>query len=153
MNDSFQLEIPIPSDDDGYVLLQCSHCGEFFKATPSDFKDNGVLEIYCPCCGLTNDNYITEDVIELAQSMVKNVAMKIIYDELKKMERKFAKGIVTFNAGKKPETEPENPIRSGIEALNIVKFPCCNRTAKIKLMLKMTGCYCPFCGVKNYEIE
>lgn len=63
------------------------------------------------------------------------------------------KGIITFKAGKRPKHENEDPIHSGIEAMEICNFPCCKRTAKIKPLLKMTGAYCPFCGVKNYEIE
>lgn len=153
MEDEFRMEISVPADVDGYVLLKCSHCGTYFKATPSDLKDDGILEITCPSCGLTSDNYFTEDVLELAYSMVKNKVNDLIYDEFKKMERKFNKGLVTFKAGKKPTHEPENPIKSGIEALQITNFPCCNRSAKIKPLLKMSGCYCPFCGVKNYEIE
>lgn len=153
MSDTFEMSISIPSDDDGYVLLQCPVCGTYFKVTPSDYKDDGVLQIFCPSCGLSSESYLTEDVIELAEAMVQNVAMDMIYDAFKKMEREFKHGPVTFKAGKKPKHEPENPIRSGIEALEITSFPCCKRTAKIKPLLKMTGCYCPFCGVKNYEVE
>ncbi len=69
------------------------------------------------------------------------------------MERQFRKGPVTFKAGKRPKHEPENPIRSGIEALEIVSFPCCKRTAKVKPILSMTGCYCPFCGVKIMKLN
>lgn len=153
MGNEFSIEIPIPTDDHGYILLQCSHCGILFKSTPADIEDDRVLEIYCPSCGLTNDNYITEDVLELAVTIGQNKAMDIIYDEFKKMERQFKKGPVTFKAGKRQKHEPENPIRSGIEALETATFPCCNRTAKVKPILKITGCYCPFCGVKNYEVE
>lgn len=153
MDDELQMDIPIPTDNDGFVLLQCPNCGTFFKTTPSDMQDDGVLEIFCPSCGLTSDSFLTEDVIELAIAMTKNKAMDQIYDEFKKMERQFSQGAITFNAGQKPKHDPENPIRSGIEALEIATFLCCNRTAKVKPMLKMTGCYCPFCGVKNYEVE
>lgn len=153
MSDTFEMSISIPSDDDGYVLMQCPNCGTYFKAMPLDIEDDGVLQIYCPSCGLVGENYITEDVLELATAMVQNKAMDMIYDEFKKMERQFIKGPVTFKAGKPPKREPENPVRSGIEALEIVTFPCCKRTAKVKPLLKMTGCYCPFCGVKNYEVE
>lgn len=153
MSDTFEMSISIPSDDDGYVLLQCPNCGTFFKATPLDIEDDGILQIYCPSCGLASESYLTEDVIELAEAMAQNVAMDMIYDAFKKMEREFKHGPVTFKAGEKPKREPENPIRSGIEALEITSFPCCKRTAKIKPLLKMTGCYCPFCGVKNYEVE
>lgn len=147
------MEVTIPTDDFGYSLLKCSHCGTFFKTTPTDFKDDRVLAIYCPSCGLTSDSYITEDVLELALTMVKNKAMDVIHNDFKKMERKFKKGSVTFKAGKKPKHEPENSIRSGIETLEVTTFPCCNRTAKVRPMLKIAGCYCPFCGVKNYEVE
>ena len=103
--------------------------------------------------GLISENYVTEDVLELAMKMETNAVNDMIYNEFKKMERHSKKGIITFKAGKRPKHENEDPIRSGIEAMEICDFPCCKRTAKIKPLLKMTGAYCPFCGVKNYEIE
>ena len=33
MSDEINMTIPIPADDDGYVLLQCEQCGTYFKAT------------------------------------------------------------------------------------------------------------------------
>lgn len=154
MSDEIRMTIPIPTDDEGYVLLKCQHCGTLFKLAPSDFKDDGILHIFCPSCGLTSETYITEDVIELALKMAKNVAGDLIYNAFKDLERhNKGNSIIKFKAGKRPKHEPEDPIRSGIEALEITMFPCCGRTAKIKPLLKMTGAYCPFCGVKNYEIE
>lgn len=153
MSDDISFEITIPSDDDGYILLQCERCGEYFKITPADTRDHKLLDIYCPCCGLVSENYITEDVAKLAQSIAQNYAMDLIYNAFKDLERKTKKDIIRFKAGKKPRHEDENPIRSGIEALDITEFSCCNRTAKIKPLLKMTGCFCPFCGVKEYEIK
>ena len=153
MNGEFNIEISIPTDDYGYILLKCSHCGTFFKAKPDDIEDDGVLALYCPSCGLSGDNYITQDVLELALAMTRNKAVDIVYDELRKMERRFKKGPITFKAGKRPQHEAENPIHSGIEALEVASFTCCNRTAKVKPLLRITGCYCPFCGVKDYEVE
>ena len=153
MSDDISFEITIPSDDDGYILLQCERCGEYFKITAADTRDDKLLDIYCPCCGLDSENYITEDVAKLAQSIAQNYAMDLIYNAFKDLERKTKKDIIRFKAGKKPRHEDENPIRSGIEALDITEFSCCNRTAKIKPLLKMTGCFCPFCGVKEYEIK
>lgn len=154
MSDEVHMTVSIPTDDEGYILLQCEHCGTFFKATPSDIKDDGVLRIFCPSCGLTSENYLTEDVIELAMRMIKNKVNDMIYDAFKDLERQNRRNsMIKFKAGKRPEHETEDPIRSGIEALEIVDFPCCRRTAKIKPLLKMTGAYCPFCGVKNYEIK
>ena len=154
MSDEFHMTVSIPTDDEGYILLQCEHCGTFFKATPSDIEDDGVLHIFCPSCGLTSENYVTEDVIELAMRMIKNKVNDMIYNAFKHLERHNKRNsIIKLKAGKRPEHETEDPIRSGIEALEIANFPCCRRTAKIKPLLKMTGAYCPFCGVKNYEIE
>lgn len=154
MSDEFHITISIPTDDEGYILLRCEHCGTFFKATPSDIEDDGVLHIFCPSCGLISDSYVTEDVIELARRIVENKVNDMIYDAFKDLERHNKRNsVVKFNAGKRPKHETEDPIRSGIDALEIASFPCCSRTAKIKPLLKMTGAYCPFCGVKNYETE
>lgn len=153
MSGEVRVEISIPSDDDGYVLLKCEHCGNLFKAMPDDIEDDGVREIFCPCCGLVSENYVTDDVIELALSIAQNVAMDMVHDALKDMERKFRNSPVTIKAGNRPERRSEDPIHSGVDVLEIAGFPCCKRTAKVKPLLKMTGCYCPFCGVKNYELE
>lgn len=153
MSDNLLMTIPIPEDDEGYVLLKCEHCGTYFKCTPSDLQDNRVLHIYCPSCGLISENYATEDVLELATKMVNNVIGDIIYDMFKDLNRNTKHRMLQYKVGKQPKHETEDPIRSGVEALEICTFPCCTRTSKIKPILKMTGAYCPFCGVKNYEIE
>ena len=59
MSDEINMTISIPTDNDGYVLLQCEHCGTYFKGTPSDLKDDGVFNIFCPSCGLISENYVT----------------------------------------------------------------------------------------------
>jgi len=153
VSDDIQMTISIPTDDEGYVLLKCEHCGTFFKGTPSDIQDDGVLHIFCPSCGLVSDSYITDDVLELAMNMTTNIVNDMIYDMFKDLERHSKKSALQFKAGRRPPRESEDPIRSGIEALEICTFPCCARTATIKPMLKMMGAYCPFCGVKNYEVE
>lgn len=153
MDYEFQMSISVPTDNDGYVLLKCEHCGSFFKVCPGDIQDDRVLHVFCPSCGLISDSYFTDDVFELANRMTNNYAQDMVYDMFKNLEKHSKHGIVRFKAGRKPHHEPESPIHSGVEALEIASFPCCNRTAKIKPLLKMTGCYCPFCGVKNYEVE
>lgn len=153
MDDNIHLTISIPVDDEGFVLLKCEHCGTFFKGMPSDIQDDGVLRIFCPSCGLASDSYITEDVLDLAIKMASNKMQDMIHDMFKDLERRSKHSMVQLKAGKRPPHESEDPIRSGIEALEVCTFPCCARTAKIKPILKMTGAYCPFCGVKNYEIE
>ena len=153
MSEEFSMEISIPADNDGYILLQCPICGEYFKITTTDYKDERVLNLFCPACGLFSENYFTDDVLELAQAMVKNYANNLLYEEMKKWEKQLKGSFVSFKAGKKPDPEPEIPIKSGIDALSIAHFPCCVKSAKVKTILKITGCYCPFCGVKDFEVE
>ncbi len=41
-----QMEISVPTDNDGFVLLRCSLCGEFFKMKPSEMEADDVIEIW-----------------------------------------------------------------------------------------------------------
>lgn len=148
-----ELSISIPADNDGYFLLKCEHCGEYFKLTGQDVNNDDIFEISCPACGLSSESFITEDVLNLAIAMTKNYAIDMLYDAVKDWERKMSNGFIQVKAGHRPDPEPENPIKTGIDALEVAEFNCCGRSAKIKPLLKFTGCYCPCCGVKNYEVK
>ena len=146
-------EIAIPADNDGFALLQCNLCGEFFKLKPSDVQSDEVLNIWCPVCGLISDGYFTQDVIDLALKMATNIANDLLFDSLKDMQKNFNGGLISMKISKKPAKEIESPIVSGIEALEIQKYSCCKKQAKIKPLVKMFGSYCPYCGVKYDEFE
>lgn len=143
--DKFSIEVSIPTDDEGYILFKCPKCGEGFKLIPSDMESDEVKDIYCPLCGLISDNYITDDVIELAQAKAVNQVLGGFYDEMKELERQTKNSMVQFKAGKFEEEE-EIPIKSSIDSMEVVDFDCCNKTAKIRYLLNYSGCYCPFCG-------
>ena len=144
-------EVSIPADDDGFVLLQCPLCGEFFKVRPTDYQADDVIEVWCPSCGLKADNYFTDDVLELAEKKTENYATDLIYNEMKKWERQFKGSFISFKANRKPQPREEYPINYGIDTLEVMKYPCCKRDAKIKPIYKMCGSYCPFCGVRYEE--
>ena len=146
-------EIAIPADNDGFALLQCNLCGEFFKLKPSDVQSDEVLNIWCPVCGLISDGYFTQDVIDLALKMATNMANDLLFDSLKDMQKRFNGGFISMKISKKPDREIESPIVSGIEALEIQKYKCCKKQAKIKPLVKIFGSYCPYCGVKYDEFE
>lgn len=147
------IEISVPTDTDGYLLLQCPNCGQFFSATPSEIESDTVLFLHCPACGLTGRSFVTDDVIETAQTIAQNRALDMIHAEMKKMERKFSHGPLKLKAGSRPRHVHEEPIHAWINEMEIVTFPCCLRSAKVKPLLKMTGCYCLYCGVKCFELE
>lgn len=153
MSDSLHIEIPIPADDEGYILLQCPKCGEYFKLIAADCQDDGTLWIHCLFCGLVSDSYITQEVYSLGMNMLQNATNDMIYKTMKKLERQTRSGSVQFKAGKRPKQLCTDPLHSGIEAMEEVEFRCCKHTAKITPLLILTGCYCPFCGVMYDEFE
>ena len=144
-------KIAIPSDEEGFTLLQCALCGEFFKLQAGDFEAEDVIEIWCPCCGLKSDTYFTKDVINLALKKTENYAIDIIYDEFKKLERKSRHSLVSFKAGKRPKHREEYPIQNGIENMEKKEYLCCKREAKLKPLYKVCGSYCPYCGERVDE--
>lgn len=139
------MEISIPADDAGYVLLQCPKCGEKFKLTPTDIESDEVEDIYCPLCGLTSESFWTDDGFELAQAKMLNQFMGNLQKELKALERKTRNSMMQIKAGKYKE-EDEIPINSTVDPMEIVQLDCCNRSAKIRYLLSYSGYYCPFCG-------
>lgn len=143
--DDFSISILIPTDDDGFVLLKCSKCGEYFKLLSNDIQSEEVFDIHCPQCGLISENYITDDIIELAQAKAINHLLDGFYGEMKKLERKTHNSFVKLKANK-PIKEEEIPIRSTIDSMEVADFECCDRQAKIRYLLNYCGCYCPYCG-------
>lgn len=141
-------KITIPTDDEGFVLLQCPLCGVYFKLKAEDLSADDVIEVTCPSCGLKSDSYITADVIKIAVAKAKNYVLDKFHEEFKKLERSTKGNMVSFSAGSKPRHEAEGKMYCGIEALDIEKFPCCKREAKIDPLLKFCGSYCPYCGVR-----
>lgn len=143
--DDFTIEISIPTADDGFVLLKCPKCGEYFKLPPAGIQSDEVLDIHCPQCGLVSENYLTEDVIELAQAKAINYLMEDFYGEIKKLERETHNSLVKIKANKLTKEE-EIPIKSIIDSMEIVDFECCKRQGKVRHLLNFCGCYCPYCG-------
>lgn len=146
-----ELNLEIPTDQDGFILLRCPLCGEFFKLTPQDIKADDILEIWCPSCGLKSDNYLPEEVLDLALRMAKNHLEEDLHKQLKNMERRIKGPGLSFKVQYKPAKEYEYPIIPNIDTLEIQDYPCCHRQAKITPAVKLTGGYCPFCGVNHDE--
>ena len=141
------IEISIPTDQDGFVLLKCSLCGELFKVIPSELESEDVIYIWCPFCGLIIENCLTDDVVNLALKIGENELVDRVFDEMKKMERMFGgSSIISFEVESKPSRQVEDPIKTSIDVLEIQNYKCCNRKAKINPIVKTCGSYCPYCG-------
>jgi Zn ribbon nucleic-acid-binding protein len=153
MGDKERFEISIPCDNEGFVLLQCPICGALFKLQADVFEDDSVFEVHCPECGLVSDSYITEDVLELAEIMAGNYVDDMITKELKKFERETKNSFFQIKITSNSIKKKEHPIKLTVEALERKEYKCCKRVAKIKPIIKMSGSYCPICGVQDYGIE
>lgn len=140
-------EISIPCDDDGFVLLQCPHCGELFKLTAKDIESDSIFNIHCPSCGLAGDGFITEDVRDLALAKAANLAFDAITQELQTFSKRSKGSPIQFKVKSSSTREPELPIRASIEALQIATCQDCLRQSKISSTLIMSAYTCPLCGI------
>ena len=85
--------------------------------------------------------------------MATNILNDLTFDYLNKTSLSMNDGLVSLKVSKKPKKQIESPIVSGIEALEMQKYKCCKKQAKIKPLAKIFGTYCPYCGVKYDEFE
>lgn len=134
--------IRMPCDDDDFILLRCPHCGELFKLTTEDIESDETLDIYCPSCGLCANNFLTQNVIDLALAKTSNYAMYAIAQQLQAFAKKNSNGLVRFEVKANREREPEPPIRAAIEALQISTCHDCGREAKVSPAIAMSAYTC-----------
>ncbi len=147
----YSFELSIPTDTDGYVLMQCPLCCEMFKLHPHDVEDDAVFDIRCPCCGIVSDNYITDDVAELAVAKAGNIFLDEMHKEMKKLERETRGGVIQFVVGKKPKHEFEKRLMPTIEAMSETVCEECGKSMKLTHALLFTAYCCPYCGVSNFN--
>lgn len=142
-------KIDVPSDDDGFITLQCPFCMGDFKLTTEDFQSDDVINIFCPYCGLQNEGneYLTDEILEQAQIIAQNYVNSTINDFMSGLEKSFrGNKHISFKAGKKLKME-DNKVLFEKEEMDMITPSCCKRPVKTKL-LESGAVYCPFCGVK-----
>ena len=145
-------EIPIKSDEEGFILLKCNLCGEFFKLLASDLNDEANFNIWCPYCGLNGKNYYTDEVLDISQKIVQNEINKIIHQSFKDLERQTKNNkMLTFKCTSNPKDEIITQIKPKIENLEIKNYKCCKIKAKIRPISLENGSYCPLCGGADFE--
>lgn len=140
-------KIQIPSDVDGYCLLQCPSCGEKFMLKVEDIEDKAQLEIWCPSCGLVHEHYITDEEKEVVDRLINNFVADSLNDFSDQLERMFRSNkVIKFKKDKPIEKDPVEPIMPEVGDFKEHLYKCCNKSAKIDSVREITGGYCPFCG-------
>ena len=115
-----EFQIAIKSDEDGFILLQCSLCGEFFKLLASDLNEDSNMNIWCPYCGLNGKKYYTQEVLDIGLKISQNEINRILYQSFKDFESSTRNNkLMTFKCNKKHQDEGIIPIKPRIENLEI----------------------------------
>lgn len=82
-------EISIPSDNDGFIVLKCPICSEKFMIQIQDVNDDSLIDVWCPKCGLKSDNYLDDDINDLAENIIQNYIADLLNNFSEDMERTF----------------------------------------------------------------
>ncbi|GIN59947.1 hypothetical protein J8TS2_42660 [Lederbergia ruris] len=140
-------KITIPTDSEGFYSLECPYCKEIFKALGGDIDSEDTLELFCPSCGLVDDSnkFISDNIIEHAQTLAMNYMKQQLNKTFKKASRKMKGSGLTLDF-KNLKEEPPNLLTED-EKLEQVQLHCCNKTIKVHADQTIDNIYCPFCGV------
>jgi uncharacterized Zn finger protein (UPF0148 family) len=144
MDDSYNLQVSIPTDDDGFVRQQCPACGREFKAPVED--EELVAPGHCPYCGHQDDSWFTPEQMEQFEAQAMAAVMPELKKELDKMARDVSKssgGLLSMEV-KADEVDAPLMIPEAPD-MKVVSSPCCS--AVLKLEEDWNGStFCPKCG-------
>lgn len=144
------LSVSIPSDNDGYVTVQCPFCDGRFKLTAKDFERKDLIYLFCPYCGLQEEGnqFLSDEVIEQIQIVATNYLKTIVNQFQKDLKRSFKKSkFLSFKAGKKLKEDPENTLFES-EEMDLSHCPYCDFGVKVQPIAHEIGICCPYCGVR-----
>lgn len=146
------LTISIPTDEDGFALMQCHYCGEYFKVDADDYQADDVYELWCPNCGLVTDMdmCLPDEVRELARAMAVNHCMGQIESELKKIGCSSLKNpYLTVTIKSNTTREREGNLMPPVDAYEGISCKLCGRITKVKPLNAYIGSFCAFCGERQ----
>lgn len=150
MSHDTTFSIEIPSDSDGFITLQCPYCNDRFKLTVSFIQQETTIELFCPYCGLRHDisYFLRDEVKQQAQIIAKNLAIDLLNQSFKQLERtsRNSKGF-SFKV-EKPLKKEEEMLLYEQKELEQFSLKCCDVDVKVNSLCYEIGVYCPCCGVK-----
>lgn len=141
------LSISIPLDDEGFLLMQCPSCGDYFKVRSEDYESDDVEELWCPICGLRNDSFWPNEVIELAKAKALNQFLGDFEKEIANIGRSSSRqSLIKLSVTSCFEHKREGEILPAVDAYEAVRCNFCGRSEKIRPLTKYVGAFCAFCG-------
>jgi len=148
MDDEVSLNFSIPTDNEGYVTLECPFCNDKFKLEVTEVKQDDVINLYCPYCGLLNEvnKFLPKEVIEQATIIASNYLKQLLNGYLDNVEKTFKNSNIISVKTQKFNLENEKELFEISDNFESIEFNCCNGKAKVNVIEKL-GVYCPYCGV------
>ena len=144
---SEDMSVSIPVDEDGFLLLQCPSCRGFFKVRSEDYEADDVEELWCPLCGLKNDSFWPDEVIELAKAKALNQFLGDFAKELSGIGRSSSRqSLIKLSVSSRFDHEREGEMLPAVDAYETATCKFCGRTEKLKPLPKYVGAFCAFCG-------
>lgn len=142
-----EMTISIPLDEEGYMLLQCPRCGEFFKVRSEDYEAEDVEDLWCPMCGIKSDSFLPDEVIELAKAKVLNQVLGDFSRELAKIGRTTSRqSFIQMTVSSQFDQEREGDVLPSVDAFQVATCGFCERNEKLKPLPMYVGAFCAFCG-------
>lgn len=150
MSDEF-VSIPLPTDADGFVSLDCPFCGLRFKLGASEVSEAPEAELYCPYCGIPTSPSLctTQEIVDAAMRQAENILRNKINSFTKDIERTFrGSKNLKFKRGQPLRRLPDKPLLED-ESLELSEMSCCKRRVKTIHPRTAAPMYCPYCGVNQ----
>jgi endogenous inhibitor of DNA gyrase (YacG/DUF329 family) len=152
--DAFTMKLSIDADEEGYFGRECPDCGAYFKLKVDEYEElPDDLTLTCPYCGHSSDhsNFITADQKEKAVSVVREVAMPAVTDEVNRMLKLLEtqadpRSLIDLSVRVNPGRYTPQALHTYIETETRRDLKCasCSRhAAAYKISM-----YCPFCGLR-----
>lgn len=153
MQDSYELEMQIRSDENGFFDRECPNeeCLFTFKIDLKDWEEKVTDEhVYCPRCGCDapSDKWWTQEQLEALNKNVSSFALGLVHDELKTIFRdierksrhnKYAR--ITYKPGRRPQYA-NLPITQSEEWATEIVCDCCG----VRFSVIGNAYFCPCCG-------
>ena len=141
------MTISIPLDNEGYMLMQCPRCGDYFKLRSKDYEADDVEELWCPMCGMKNDSFWPDEVIELAKAKALNQFLGNFEKEISKIGRSLShQPFIKMSVSSHFNTEREGEMLPAVDAFEEVPCRFCGRSEKLRPLPRYVGAFCAFCG-------
>ena len=143
-----EIKISIPTDEDGFIEMECDYCNNRFMLHESVYSDDANLHFFCPICGLPNGigTFYCQEVLEAVRRKATNMMFGQIQKQLGPTIRKINRGGLFKMSLNVPKQIPEKELYAPVKEYTLSHQDCCGIDVKTMEFDVQIGLYCPICG-------